>query len=64
MHTDRLTLPSMIVSNGRIFFLFTRIKKNHAFYSLGIERLNTISTNERTEGSEPCWDGYQVKIIT
>lgn len=34
------------------------IELNVAF--LGFDSLNTIVMNEKLEGSEPCWDGYQV----
>ncbi|CAF1643968.1 unnamed protein product, partial [Adineta ricciae] len=44
MNSDKLTLPSTVISNGG-------------------ESLTTVTTTDKIEASEPCWDGYQSPLF-
>lgn len=60
MKIDRLALPSSVTSDGKTF-LFVAIYC--IANDLGFDSLNTIVVNEKIDGSEPCWDGYQVEAM-
>ena len=60
MKIDRLALPSSVTSDGKTF-LFSAIYC--IANDLGFDSLNTIVVNEKIDGSEPCWDGYQVEAM-
>jgi hypothetical protein len=62
MKIDRLALPSSVTSDGTTTFLFFAIYCCIAD-DLGFDSLNTIVVNEKIDGSEPCWDGYQVEAM-
>ena len=59
MNSDRLTLPSTVISNGMFLSSSSQHRSRYLFCLEG-EPLTTVTTTDKIEASEPCWDGYQV----